>query len=115
MEIIKGFFSDARVMTILGLILLDVLLAIAAAIRTGTFELRKIGEFYKTMVVPYVIGYMAFYLAATFFLDPEKLGPWADLAGDGMLTITWLALVGTLAGDVIRSAKALAYKIEDDS
>jgi len=115
MEIIKGFFGDSRVMTILGLILLDVLLAVAAALRTGQFEPKRLADFYRTMVVPYVIGYLAFYLVSTYFIkDVELLGPYADVVGEGMVWMAWLALVGTLGAAVFKNVKALAYKIPDE-
>ena len=115
MDVVKVFFSDTRVMAIIGLILLDVLLAIAAAIKTSTFDWRKLGEFYKTMVLPYIIGYLAFYLFVTYFIkDWELLGSYADQVGEGVLIVAWLALVGNLVGDVVNSAKTLAYKIEPE-
>jgi len=115
MEIVKSFFQDARVMAVLGLIVLDVLLAIAAAIKAKTFEWRKMGEFYQTMVLPYILGYLAFYLFVTYFVkDWALLGPYADQVGEGVLIVAWLALVGNLVGDVVKSAKALAYKIEPE-
>jgi len=58
MEWVAAFFADGRVSTILGLILLDVCLAVAAAVRQGAFQARRLAEFFRTMVVPYMIGYL---------------------------------------------------------
>lgn len=112
MDIIKVFFADGRVSTILGLILLDVILAVAVAIKKRAFDWRRLAEFYRTMVVPYVLGYLAFYLAAEFFFVPKWLGEWATLAGDAVQWGAWLALVGNLVADVVHSAKGLGYSLE---
>lgn len=105
---VRAFFSDARVLTILGLILLDVVLAIAAAIKAGVFEWGRLGEFYRTMVLPYLLGYLAFYLAAKL-IATEWMGGYAYLVGETVIMIAWLALVANLVADVLRSAKALGY------
>lgn len=104
-------FSDPRVATLCGLILLDVLLAVAAAIKQGKFEWRKLGEFYQTMVVPYVIGYLALWIAA-WMIPSEWLGPYKDLIAEGTTWMAWLMLVGNLIADVIKSGKALGYAWE---
>ena len=109
LAVVKAFFRDGRVMTILGLILVDVLLAVSAAIKAGKFDWRRLAEFYRTMVVPYVIGYLAFYLAATFFFDVEWLGDWSSFAGEAVQWVAWSALVGNLVADVMRSGRALGY------
>ena len=57
---------------ILLLIGLDLVLGIFCAIKRGAFEWGKVGQFYQTMVVPYVGGYLALQIA--FTLLPEQLG-----------------------------------------
>lgn len=106
---LEGFFADGRVSTIVGLILLDVALAVAEAIRLGQFEWRRLAEFFHTMVVPYLIGYLGVYGAAQF-LDERYLGPFAETLGSGFTWVAWLALVTNLAADVLLHAKALGYK-----
>ena len=108
---IVAFVTDGRVVTILGLIILDVLLGIAAAIRQGVFDWRRIGEFYKTMIVPYIIGYLAFYVFSLVAI-PELLGEFGYLAGEAMLWLAGIALVACLGGSVVGNAKALGYQVE---
>ncbi|NPV08262.1 MAG: hypothetical protein HPY83_09935 [Anaerolineae bacterium] len=108
MEWLEGFFADGRVSTILGLILLDVALAVAVAVRRGEFEARRLADFFRTMVVPYLIGYMGVYGAA-YFLDERYLGPFAEALGSGFAWAAWLALVANLAADILEHARALGY------
>lgn len=110
MDWLEAFFADGRVSTILGLILLDVALAVAVAVRRGEFEARRLADFFRTMVVPYLIGYMGVYGAA-YFLDERYLGPFAEALGDGFAWAAWLALVANLAADVLQHARALGYEV----
>lgn len=108
---IAAFFTDPRVVTIYMLIVLDVLLGIAAAIRQKKFDFRRVGEFYLTMVIPYIIGYLAFYAFSKVAI-PELLGNIGYLASEVMVTIAWLALVGCIGASAIANGKALGYKID---
>jgi len=110
MAAVAAFVSDGRVVTIVGLIILDVLLGIAAAIRLGSFEWRRLGQFYQTMVLPYVLGYLAFYVFSLVAI-PELLGEFGYLAGEAMLWLAWIALVACLGGSVVGNARALGYQI----
>lgn len=105
----EAFFADGRVSTILGLILLDVALAVAAALRRGEFHPQRLAQFFRTMVVPYMIGYLGVYGAA-YFLDERYLGPFAQALGAGFAWAAWLALVANLAADILEHAKELGYK-----
>lgn len=111
MEWLEGFFADGRVSTILGLILLDVTLAVAVAVRRGEFEPRRLADFFRTMVVPYLIGYLGVYGTA-HFLDERYLGPFAEALGSGFVWAAWLALVANLAADVLGHARELGYRGE---
>jgi len=113
LELILVFWSDGRVKTILGLILLDVVLAVAAAIKAGEFDWRRLGEFYRTMVVPYILGYLAFY-GAGFLLDPQWLGGAGYIISEAMMWAPWAALIANLVADVLRSVNALGYTVPPD-
>lgn len=108
-----SFFTDPRVLAILGLILLDLLLGIAAAIQEKRFDWAAVGDFYQTMVLPKVIGYLAFYLAGKVIISVDLLGPAAPLVGEGMIYIAWIAIVLSLAGSIVRNAKALGYEVPE--
>ena len=111
MSLLEAFFADRRVSTVVGLILLDVALAVAAALRQGRFELQRLADFFRTMVMPYVLGYLGVYGTA-FFLDDELLGPFAPALGAGLAWAAWLALVANLAGDILEHARELGYRRE---
>lgn len=104
------FFADARVQTILGLIIAEVFLAVAAAIKNKKFEWQKIGDFYLTMVVPYILGFLGFYLAGKF-IDIALIAPYDDVVGEGTIGVAWLALVINLVADIIAKAKELGIPL----
>lgn len=108
--ILAAFWADGRVSTILGLIVLDVVLAVAAAIKEKAFDWRRLAEFYRTMVLPYVLGYLAFY-GAGFLLDTEWLGAFGEIASEATMWVPWLALVGNLVADVVNSVGSLGLKL----
>ena len=113
MTYITDFFRDPRVLAILGLIMLDILLGVARAIRQKEFNFRQVGDFYLTMILPYVLGYLAFYLAAKIIVSPELLGPMAVLIGEGMITVAWLAIVLALGGSTVENARGMGYQMPD--
>jgi len=119
---IAKFFTDVRVIAIIGLILLDVVLAVAVAIRTKKFEGRRLAEFLRTMVVPYVIGYLALYLFSKLMAWSAQqsnadasvwLGQAAAFISESVIMLAWLALMGNLAFDVVKQLKALRYPFAD--
>lgn len=116
------FFSDIRVAIIVGLILLDVALAVAAAVKSKTFEGRRLAEYLRTMVVPYILGYLALYLfsklmawsAAQTNADLSVwLGQAAVIVSEGVIMGAWLTLVYNLGADIVRHLKALRYPFAD--
>ena len=93
--------------TIIGLIFLDVTLAIARAVRQNEFDLGYLPEFYKTNVLPFIIGYIGIVGAARFVdvsLLPEQFG------GVFSEVTTWLGF-GTIAAALLRSASLNAKSL----
>lgn len=122
MAYVLRFFSDIRVAIIFGLILLDVCLAIAVAIKSGTFDGRRLGEYMKTMVLPYIVGYMALYLFARLMAWSAAqsgadlalwLGDAAGIVSEAVIMGAWLTLVYNLGADVLKQLKALRYPFAD--
>ena len=105
--IVYAFFADKRVIAVLALIFLDWVLAVAAAIKSGEFDWGRMAEFLKTMVLPYMVAFLGIYLASAVLVDTEILGDYSDLVGEGAVLICWVALIGNLGADCVRSAKAL--------
>ena len=54
--------NDSRIIVILGLIALDLVLGVAAALKRKEFDWRKLGDFYLTTVTPKLIGYIALHI-----------------------------------------------------
>jgi len=100
---VDQFFRDARFYTILGLIALDVALAVAEAIKENRFDWHKLGEFYRSMVVPYVLGYMAVYVAITYI--PGDVG---SILGEAVRLLGFAGVLSTLAASIVGHAKAIA-------
>jgi len=108
---IDRFFRDARLYVILGLIGLDVVLGVAAALKTGKFDWHRLGDFYKTMVAPYVLGYLALYV--TFQLLPEVVGMVGEagaVAGEVMVTVAFATIVVNLVASIWDHLKVLKYQ-----
>ena len=106
LDIVDQFLQDARVYAILALIGLDLVLGIAAAIKKEVFAWRLVGQFYQTMVVPYILGYLALYVA--FEVLPGGL--LGDLVGDGLATVAFGVIVANLVGSVWEHLGELGLK-----
>jgi hypothetical protein len=53
-------------------------LGVSAALKTNTFDWGKLGQFYLTMVAPYVLTYAGLYAVDLFV--PDLLGAFLDAA-----------------------------------
>lgn len=106
-NVILAELPTGELLTLLGLILLQVILAVALAIREKTFDWKKLADFYQTKVIPYVIGWLAFVfvvrLISTDLLGPEYNG----IVGDGVTWLSWLAVVSSLGARIVETAKEL--------
>ena len=103
------FFHDTRLYLVLVLIGLDLVMGIASAIKRGVFQWDFVAQFYQTMVLPYVIGYLALYVA--FALVPEGLD---GILGQGLVSAAFAAIALNLAGSIFRNLQALGLKSEDN-
>lgn len=108
LEIVLGILLTYKqyALGLVGLILLDVVLGIALAIKINKFDWRKVGLFYRSMVLPYIIGWLVISVV-TRIVAPEVLGDFGFLVGDVVVIGSWLAIVATLAGSIIKNAKDL--------
>jgi len=111
---VLAFFQDGRVGTIGGLILIDVVFGIAKSIKVGQFEWKKVGQFYQTNVLPYVLGYLALFIGAKF-ISADWVGPAQWLVADGAIWAVWAAIVVSLAASILESVKVLGYGIGPDN
>jgi hypothetical protein len=107
--LIAAFFASWQAQTLLGLIFLDVVLGIACAIRQGAFDWAKVANFYRSMVIPYILGYLALYVAIGFVIPPEAGEDLGGFVNQAAVTAAWVVLVANLAGSISKSFKALYH------
>ncbi len=107
---IAAFFADLRVQAFIWLVIVHLLLKVADAIRTATFDFRILAAFYRERIVPYVVGALALYLASRN-IPAQVVGPYANVVGEGMFTVAWLFLVANILADIIAALKSLGYPI----
>lgn len=102
LNLVIAFFETWQVRVILGLILLDLALGIASALRTKTFDWFKIADFYAQMVIPYVIGYGALYTAIKLIIPPDF-----GMLSETLVTLAWGALVASLLRSIQSNIKEI--------
>lgn len=103
LALIYEYLQIWGVLTILGLIALDIVLGIFAAIKRGEFQWDKVSQFYKTMIIPYVGGYILMQIGIA--LLPE-LGDLLDaMLPAGFLALIFLAIVNNLRASILDHLK----------
>jgi len=108
---LAGLFG-AKITAILGLIAADVILAVAVAIKDKRFDWQQLADFFQTMIVPKLLGWLAASVLARF-VSSEYLIPPFDVLGPGIDTIAFTAVVVSLASSIIKHFQSLTV-IEDD-
>lgn len=111
LTIVEQVFRDPRLQTILALIFLDLVLGIAAALRTGEFQWSEVARFYKTTVIPVFLGYAAI-LAALPFLSASLLGESGTWLTEVASTLFWLAGISSLLSSIIKSIASLGITVQ---
>ena len=111
LDLVFVFFRDGRVLAILALVLMDLGTGIAAAIKTKKFEWDRVGDFYRTAVVPNMLGYLTFYLAGKVVGGSNVLGPASFLLSESVLWIVWVALITPFLAAIVANAQKLGYTI----
>ena len=97
--ILLAFLTSWQLKTLLGLIVADVLFGVASALRRGVFDWGKLANFYKTDVLPYILGYLALYVSVGFIIPPDSgVG---EPFNQGAVTLAWLVLVGSLIKSIV--------------
>jgi len=94
---VDQFMSSARFYSILGLIGLDLVLGLAAAIKNGEFDFKELGRFYQTNVVPYLLSYLGVFVALQYV--PESVG----FIADGLDVTAFGAIVTRLVGSCLKN------------
>lgn len=107
-DVLQMFFGSWQVQALLGLILLDFGLGVAAALRAGVFDFQKTAQFYRTNVIPYVLGFGVLFVGINYVLPvtPDG-GTVVDIANQASITVAWASLVANLGGSILQSFNAL--------
>lgn len=100
--ILMAFLEDARLYTILALVVVDLVLGVAKALKKGEFEWKKVGDFYTTNIIPYTIGYLAIF--GVFYVAADAIG---DVLSQGLITTFWMAILASLTGSIASHVKVL--------
>ena len=110
MEWLEAIAQTDRVRTIAALILLDILLGIGQAIKEGRFDWNATATFYRSMIVPALIGYVAV-AGLVPLMVADLLGEFSEALGQGIIWVAWGALVAQLVTSVLSHAKALGWPV----
>jgi len=92
--------DGVKLTLLMALILGNFVTGIAVAIKTRTFELKKVGEFLYTRVLPYIVAYLGVGVVATI----DNSWVWA-------VTAVWAVILATLVGAVLTNLKELGVGI----
>lgn len=102
LELVAATFGP-QITAILGLTLAQVVLAVAVALKEGSFELKKLADFFTKLIIPKLLGWLACAILAQFVLPdylPGELGP-------GVAMVAFLAVVASFVGSILESLQAL--------
>lgn len=106
-QLIVGALVSWQMRVIVGLILLDLIFGIAAALRTGVFRWGAVATFYKTNVLPYILGYIVLFVAIRFIIPPGALAGYGNELSDGAVLVAWGTLFATLFNSVLVNFRTL--------
>lgn len=100
-ELIRAAFGP-QIMAILGLTLARVILAVAVAFKSGDFDLKKLADFFRTMIIPGLLAWLACAILVQFVLS-EYLGDLGPMIG----STAFLALVGSYVAAIVQNLQEL--------
>jgi hypothetical protein len=105
--VILSILTSPQMKLIAGSIFVDLGLGIARALRGGEFEWAHVANFYKTNVLPYVLGYLVLHLAISFMIPPDALGGMGAYLSPGLVNACWAVLMGALGASIGRNLQGL--------
>ena len=103
MNINLGAWFGTSVQFLLALVAADILSGLAKAIRTKLFNWLEVADFYRSMVVPYLLGYVALAVVVKSALPDVNL--FGLPFNDTVLTVAWGAIVLSVGKSVIANLK----------
>lgn len=104
-SILLELMAEFQVWTILALIGLDLILGVAAAIKHKEFDWKKLGQFYRSNILPYVLGYVG--SALVFRFAGQYIGEWLS---DSIVSVTFGAIAVNLVSSIVANVKKLGLE-----
>jgi hypothetical protein len=101
-----GEMLGGQIMMVLGLIAAQVILGIAVALKNKVFEWQNLANFFETIVLPKILGWLACAILARFVL-PSYLPTSLSAIGPGIELVAFGAVVLALAGAILANLQAL--------
>lgn len=115
-----GFSVDAivsifgwQITSVLGLIAAQVILGVAVAIKNKSFEFKKLADFYVTLIIPRLLGWLATVIVVHFVLG--KFVPPDSIAIPGIEDTAFGVVVASFVGDIIGNLRALGILAESSA
>jgi ABC-type uncharacterized transport system permease subunit len=92
--------DGVKITTLMSMIFLNFILGVAVSIKVGNFNLKKMGEFLYTRILPYVVSYFGIGVVCTI-----------DKQWQPALIATWAIILAALLGAVLQNLKELGINI----
>ena len=95
------------------LLIVNVVLGLAVALKLMKFDWRKIANFFQSDVLPKIIGWTAISFLA-YFVSPEVLGdPLGLQVANGLTGVLWAGIMLSFGGDIMSKLAVLGWQLMD--
>lgn len=96
-----SFWADTRTQTLLGLVVVNFVVAVIAALATRQFDWQRLGDWYAHTLIPYLLGYLLIWSGGKLGLA-ELLGPtWGDVTATFGVLPAAAALVAKITANLL--------------
>jgi hypothetical protein len=96
----QAFFDDTLLHAVLVLIAIDIVLGVAAAVKTSDFAFSKVAMFARDDLLGKVVPWFVIYAAAKYAPSVDVLGIDLDAIQKGVWALVVVALVGSLVASL---------------
>lgn len=105
--VLRRFGTDSKTRMILAFILVDVITGIMCALRLRVFDIQRVADFYKSNVIPYILGYLLVWVLTLLGLD----GVLPLAIQDGLASLGFGAIATSLTGSIIDNVQRMSTKL----
>lgn len=97
--------------TLFILLIVNVFLGLAVALKLMKFDWRKLVNFFQSDVLPKIIGWTVISFLS-WFIAPELLGdPLGPQIANGLTAVLWAGIMLSFGGDILSKLAALGWKL----